>query len=698
MRLSILCTYAATMAPLTVVPCALAAQDVDPRIEALKAEALELVEGRAKLVQEIVDQLFSFGELGFQEFETQRYLTGLLADNGFEIELGVAGMPSAWTARWGSGRPVIALGSDVDGIPQSLPDGQGQVDSLQLSTAGRIEVIRGPAASLYGSAAGGVIRIESEPAPASPRASGRIAFGSHGYRGYDAKSAGQVGAVGYLIGLSRLEREGHRQHSRMETNVLNSRVVWDIDDRSELAGVLGFVYSPISDDPGGLTAEEARADPSQARDRNLQFDAGERLNQLSMSLRYRRNFAEGHETRVSTYFGRRDFSNKLPFDGGCREAGSAPGGAAIELDRFFGGGSLSHVYSDEFAGQPNRLLVGLDVELQRDDRMRRCNYGSWIGRQTLDQSEEVTSVRGFVQDEFALPADFEFSFSLGYDALFYRVDDRLAVTPGDPDDSGRIDFGEFSPMGALRWSPDPALNAWTRISTSFEPPTTTELRGPGGGGGFNPDLGAQRAVNYEVGIKGALPEGLDYEFVVYHIRTDDELVGFELGDETFFRNAGRTHRTGLESTLRYAINDFMAVRTSYTFTVAEFADYVDVMGQDLKGNAIPGVPEHFLYTELTFQHGAGLFASLEARYAGTFFADDANEVEIADQVIVDFRLGFEGELAGFRLTPYIGVNNFFDRGYMDNIRVNASAQRYYEPAAGIEVYGGMGVSYGFGKP
>ena len=112
-------SVAATLAFLACVPSAIAAatpQDADPRLEALKVEALELVEGRAKLVQEIVDQLFSFGELGFQEFETQRYLTGLLADNGFDIELGVASMPSAWTARWGSGRPVIALGSDVDGI------------------------------------------------------------------------------------------------------------------------------------------------------------------------------------------------------------------------------------------------------------------------------------------------------------------------------------------------------------------------------------------------------------------------------------------------------------------------------------------------------------------------------------------------------------------------------------------------------
>ena len=93
------------------------AQDLDD----LKDEALEMVDARSKMVQEIIDMLFSFGELGMQEFETQRYLTGLLEEAGFEIELGVAGMPSAWTARWtnGTGGPVIALGSDVDGIPQS---------------------------------------------------------------------------------------------------------------------------------------------------------------------------------------------------------------------------------------------------------------------------------------------------------------------------------------------------------------------------------------------------------------------------------------------------------------------------------------------------------------------------------------------------------------------------------------------------
>ena len=116
-----------TFRPLLVVlilgasaPSLLSAQ-ADARLESLKAEALGMVEDDAKMVQEIVDMLFSFGELGMQEFETQRYLTGILEEHGFAIELGVACMPSAWTARWsnGTGEPVIALGSDVDGIPQS---------------------------------------------------------------------------------------------------------------------------------------------------------------------------------------------------------------------------------------------------------------------------------------------------------------------------------------------------------------------------------------------------------------------------------------------------------------------------------------------------------------------------------------------------------------------------------------------------
>ena len=115
----------AAVAALTIgTPAAAQDEAIDvagppPELTGLKAEAAEIVGDNQKLTQEIVDSLFSFSELGFQEFETQRYLTEILESNGFTVEHGISGIPSAWWATWGSGKPVIALGSDVDGIPKS---------------------------------------------------------------------------------------------------------------------------------------------------------------------------------------------------------------------------------------------------------------------------------------------------------------------------------------------------------------------------------------------------------------------------------------------------------------------------------------------------------------------------------------------------------------------------------------------------
>ena len=113
------CFAVLTALALTLSATTAHAQTPDPRLDRLKAEALTKIDGRAKQIQEIVDQLFSYGELGMQEVETSKFLTALLEKNGFTVVRGVAGIPTAWTARWGSGKPVIGLGSDIDGIPKS---------------------------------------------------------------------------------------------------------------------------------------------------------------------------------------------------------------------------------------------------------------------------------------------------------------------------------------------------------------------------------------------------------------------------------------------------------------------------------------------------------------------------------------------------------------------------------------------------
>src|SRR5580765_908092 len=102
-----------------------------PRVEELKKEVAADIDTMKVATQQMVDQVFSFGELGFQEFETSKYLTGILEKNGFKIERGFAGIPTAWVATWGSGKPVIALGSDIDCIPQaSQKPGVGYHDPI----------------------------------------------------------------------------------------------------------------------------------------------------------------------------------------------------------------------------------------------------------------------------------------------------------------------------------------------------------------------------------------------------------------------------------------------------------------------------------------------------------------------------------------------------------------------------------------
>lgn len=577
----------------------------------------------------------------------------------------------------------------VDGFPMTTPDGQGQVDTLQLSTTGRIEVLRGPSASLYGSAAGGVIRIESEPVSEEPTATARTGFGSNGYRSYEAKSSGYAGPVGILVGLSRQQMGGYRDHSRMESNVLNSRAHWAVDDKSELMGLFNVVYAPVAEDPGGITAEQVAEDRRQAFQRNVNTDAGESLTQVTGGLRYRRNWDARNETTVAFWTAWRDFKNHIPIACGGQFNFQGVDG---KLDRIFAGGSVQHVNSHKVFDLDNSVLVGFDVEAQRDQRSRRCLQDR---DQVLDQDENVTSIRAFLRDELGLTEQLALSFSLGFDALRYSVTDRLLVTADNPDDSGNLNFTQWNPAAALLWNRSLGINAYARVSTSFEPPTTTELRKEGGEGGFNPNLDAQRALNFEVGLKGMLPGSLRYDFVVYRIWTDDEIVQYEAADnQKYYVNAGKTKRYGVEAMAEYEFFPGLIASAAYTYTEAEYTDYTSG-SSNYSGNQVPGVPTQHLYAELRYLHSSGLFAALEGRYVGAFWADDANTVETESYGLLDLRVGWRGEIGAWQLGPYVGLGNLTDTDYNDNVRLNAWGGRYYEPAPGFAVQGGLSLSYEF---
>ena len=163
----------------------------------------------------------------------------------------------------------------VDGIPESLPDGQGQSDAIDLGSTAQIEVIRGPSSSLYGNASGGVINITSERGPAIPFAETRLTVGEFDYSQVQLKTGGDTGRLNYLVNFSKMDFDGYRAHSQAENTLLNARFVYTINDESELGLVLNATDQPVANDPGGIDLAQAEADPTSARQRNVDFDTGE---------------------------------------------------------------------------------------------------------------------------------------------------------------------------------------------------------------------------------------------------------------------------------------------------------------------------------------------------------------------------------------------------------------------------------------
>ena len=283
----------------------------------------------------------------------------------------------------------------VDGIPETSPDGQTQLDNIDLSGAKRIEVLRGAASSLYGNASGGVIHVLTEDGPQQPFAETRLLTGSYGLWKYQAKTGGQLGKLNYFLNTSRLDFKGYRHHSRTESVTFNSKLRYDLDADSDVTLLLSLVDSPQANDPGGLTRAQVEDNPRQARDRNVDLDAGESVQQGKLGLIYRRELLPGHKAEVYTYSLFRDFANSLPI---------LPrfGSGIVAFHRFGIGGGVKYIYETSIFGYHNRLTFGLDSQYQIDGRRRFDNESGERGLMRFHQDEEVTSVGPFVREEFSL--------------------------------------------------------------------------------------------------------------------------------------------------------------------------------------------------------------------------------------------------------------------------------------------------------
>lgn len=570
----------------------------------------------------------------------------------------------------------------IDGVPATLPDGQAGVDALDLHDLERIEVIRGPAASLYGAAAGGVVALTSRAPPRAPTLGTAISLGSHGFAEQRLHAGGAAGDVAGIISASHLVSDGYRHQSRTERSLLNARGTLTLAGGSELAATISALDSPTAQDPGALTAAQRGADRRAAGPLNLRFHSDESVAQQRIGLTA--TVPTGHgELSARAYGVQRHYASRLPFQ-------------AIALDRLAGGGGVQISHELSAHGTPIELLAGLDLDHQHDARERRVNDDGAIGARIADQRERVTALGAFVQVR-ARPSDaLLLSTGLRADRVQVRVDDRFDA---DGDQSGESSFAALSPSAGAVLGLGEQLDLYANAATAFETPTTAELADPGGAGGFNGSLAPQRALSMEAGLRGWLAGGTArYELAAFHIRVEEQLVAFAIPgapDRFAFQNAGRSRHLGLEAALELDPIESLSLRAAWTWSRFEFRRFTERSGTRLDGRTLPGVPRHLLALEAEWRPARGWLLAADAQAVSMRFADSANIAHAPGYVLLNARAGYEWRHGPLSLAAHAGIDNLLDTRYDANVRINAAGGRYFEPAPPRGARMGVSLSLAF---
>ena len=582
-----------------------------------------------------------------------------------------------------------------DGIPLTLPDGQTPLDFLDLESVGRVEVIRGTASALYGNASGGIIDMRSAPAPSDPLTGQlRSWAGSFRARRIVGVAGGTAGGATYEGNVGRTTTDNFRTYSRQRVTNGFARLTLERAGTSYALDYLGM-DEPLAENPGALTASQWTADPALADPASVRKKARKAVRQGQLGLTVDRPMLGG-DLAVSAYGGTRALYNPLTF-------------AVVGVDRklWGGGGRLGAALPGPFA---QRLTIGADAQHQDDARRNwaNCNavatanascpaVGAEKGTLSLDQEEIVSSVGPYVRDELRLAPALDASVGVRADFVRFQLRDRYLA---DGDDSGERTLNALSPMLGLVARLTPLHSAYASLSSAFETPTTTELGNQAdGSAGLNRDLRPQYSTTAEIGVKGLAVTRLRYDLAMYQTLVRDELIPFEVpggNGRTYYRNAGRTRRRGIEASLSTEIGP-LALDASYTWSHFRFRGFAVDTAQ-YAGNAIPGVPEQQGQASATW-HGRFAFATIEGIAKSAVWANDANSARAPGYAIVNARLGGTALFGRPWLAPVVGVANAFDRKFVGSLAVNASGAtlattKFYEPGAGRSWFAGLTVAVG----
>jgi len=572
-----------------------------------------------------------------------------------------------------------------DDIPATMPDGQGQTGSFSLLSADSIEVLRGPASTLYDNASGGVINVTTEDGRLPPSLTANAGAGSFGTWTEGLKANGRTGSIGYVVAASHFDTDGFRDHSVAQRDLVNSKlsIAAGPDTRITLLG--SSQEQRGTQDPLGLTRAQWEANPRQADALATQFDTKKSIRQEQGGASVEQRLEAGTTLRFIGYGGRRAIRQNLALTG---SAATASGGI-VDLNREFGGVGVRLIRETRVADRSIILTLGADFDRQSEHRLGFVNANGVVGDLRRDENDFVASVDRYLQIEWTPDEVLSLTTGIRYSDVRFRSDDHY-VTAANPDDSGRRNFSHASPAVGAVWHLAPDANAYASYGEGFETPTFAEMAyRPGArGAGMNFALNAETSSVAEVGFKTLVAQRHRMNFAVFAIRTNDEIVtDTSAGGRTTFKNAGATRRNGLEFEWDGKWPMGFSSHIAYTYLKAYFANEFRSGTPAVTvpaGARLPGVPASNAYGELAWMPGGagGLQAALEISLVDRIFINDRNSDAAPRSATASARIGLEQQISGIALREFVRVNNLSDRKYVASVIVGDANGRSFESAPG----------------
>ena len=557
----------------------------------------------------------------------------------------------------------------VDGIPETTPDGQSQLDNLPLGLVSSVEILRGPNANLYGNSSGGVISINTLTKSSEKHYRYSGIFGAYQYQSLQRTRILDWNSSSLIIHYDKRRSNGYRDQSGYKSNILNLKYINDLDNKNKIVWQINYTDSPYAYDAGGLKLSEVENDRRQARKNNIDYDTYEKVKHLKTGVSWNHKRNENSFFDSYFFYQKRDFFTKLPFNFG----------GIISLDRDYYG--LGTKYTKRYAlDNRNRTLVlGLDYLNQSDDRKRYKNDLGVKGEITFDQIERFKSTGLYMLSQTSYDTGFLLRYGIRYDVNIIRTDS-----------SSSIMLDKLNPSIGLSYTVNSNDNIFFSFGTSFETPTLNELSNNPNGEGLNEDLKSSSSLNYEIGWRKAV-SNLTLEAIAYVISSENEILPYELEQfpgKNFYQNVGSTSRYGLELNSQLSFKGGK-INLSYTLSKNKFEDFI-IDNNNLADNLIPGIPSQMLDLDLIFKLSRGRSLIISNRLIGERYADNANETLISSYNLLNIK--YSKEI--FKKSEiFLGVNNAFNQEYFDNIRINAFGKRYYEPAPKRNFYFGINLSF-----